>query len=133
MQISAIFNKVWREFQMDMSKIGDNIKKAFLVLVGIVGIVGALFLGLFLTALVIGVIFGTVLDGSISVDSATNTTLTNVQGNFSSTVSDITSSASTAGGLIPVAIVLIVFAGLVVLGYSGYKSYKGKGGKGGSY
>lgn len=118
---------------MDMSKIGDNIKKAFLVLVGIVGIVGALFLGLFLTALVIGVIFGTVLDGSISVDSATNTTLTNVQGNFSSTVSDITSSASTAGGLIPVAIVLIVFAGLVVLGYSGYKSYKGKGGKGGSY
>jgi len=118
---------------MEMDKIGDNIIKAFLVLVSIVGVIGALFLGLFLISLILGVIFGTVLDGSITVDSATNSTLTNVQGNFSSTVADITSSAGIAGSLIPVAIVLVVFAGLVVLGYKGYKGWKGKGGSQGGY
>ena len=115
---------------MDMDKIGDNIVKAFTALVAIVGVIGGLFLGLFLIALILGVIFGTVLDGSITVDSNTNTTLTNVQGNFSTTVADITSGAGIAGSLIPVAIVLIVFAGLVYLGYQGYKRYKGKKGGG---
>ena len=117
---------------MDMNIIGKNIVKAFAVLAAIVGVIGALYLGLFLVTLVLGVIFGVVLDGSISVDTATNTTLTSVQGNFSSTVGDVTSGASIAGSLIPVAIVLIVFAGLVVLGVAGYKyAKKGKGGSGG--
>jgi len=118
---------------MDMDKIGNNIVKAFMVLVAIVGVIGGLFLGLFLIALILGVIFGTVLDGSISVDTNTNNTLGAVQGNFSNTVGDITSGAAIAGSLIPVAVVLIVFAGLVYLGYKGYKGYKGKGGDGGGY
>ena len=125
--------RVRKKPKMDMDKIGQNIIKAFMVLVGIVGVIGGLFLGLFLVALILGVIFGTVLDGSITVDSNTNTTLTQVQGNFSSTVSDITSGAGIAGSLIPVAIVLVVFAGLVYLGYKGYQKYKSKGGNMGGY
>ena len=119
---------------MDMDKIGSNIVKAFMVLVAIVGVVGGLYLGLFLISLVLGVIFGTVLDGSISVDGNTTATLTNVQGNFSSTVGDITTGAGIAGSLIPVAVVLVVFAGIVVLGYYGYKKYRsGKSGGQGGY
>lgn len=119
---------------MDMEKIGKNIVAAFLALVAIVAVIGALYLSLFLITLILGVIFGVVLDGSIAVDSNTNTTLTQVQGNFSATVGDITTGAAIAGSLIPVAIVLIVFAGVVYLGYKGYQKYKGKGGSsGGGY
>jgi len=118
---------------MDIGKIGDNIISAFVVLSAIVGVIAGLYLGLFLVALVLGVIFGTVLDGSISVDTNTNTTLQNIQGNFSSTAGDITTGAGIAGSLIPVAVVLLVFAGIVVLGYMGYKAHKKKGGNMGGY
>lgn len=119
---------------MDMNKIGGNIIKAFAILGAIVGIIGSLYLGMFLITLVLGVIFGTVTSGDITVDGNTSITLAAVQRNFSSAVGDVTTGTSIAGSLIPVAIVLLVFAGIVVLGYTGYKSYKGgSGGQSGGY
>lgn len=117
---------------MDMGKIGANIIKAFQVLAIIVGVVGAVFLGLFILALILGIIFGIVLDGSISVDTSTNDTLTMIQGNFTTVVGQITTGAQVAGSLIVVAVVLLVFGGIFAFGYSKYQSYKkGKGGSGG--
>lgn len=111
---------------MDLSKIGDNILKVFQVLLTIVGVIGAFFLSLFIITLVMGIIYNLVTGGTISVDSATNTTMSMLSGNFSSMVGSLVTAAGTTGSLIIVAAVIIVFGGLVVLGYKGYKSYKNR-------
>ncbi len=92
-----------------------------------------MFLGLFIVALIIGIIFGVVLDGTISVDNSTNTTLTAIQANFTTVVGQITAGASLAGSLIVVAIVLIVFGGLFMYGYKAYKKKGKSGGNMGGY
>ncbi len=114
-----------------MNQIGKNIVDAFKMLAIIVGVVGGLFLGLFIIALILGIIFGLVNNGTIPVDANTNQTMINLQGNFSNIVGQITGGASTAGSLIVVAVVLIVFGGLVYWGYTKYKKGKGNSGQGG--
>lgn len=122
--------KKLEEFIMDMDQIGNNIVKAFLMILKIVGVIGGIFIALFVITLVIGIMFGLVTTGSISTDTATNTTMVSIQGNFTSLVGQITTSTTTAGGLIVVAIVLLVFGGI---GVYGYQKLKGKKDNSGGY
>lgn len=116
---------------MDMEKIGSSLVKAFKMLGTIVGVVGGVFLALFLIYLILGIIFNLVLSGTISVDATTNSSLTKIQGNFSSLGDSILSGMSLTGSLIVVAVVLIVFGGLVYLGYKEIKKRRGNQGMGG--
>jgi len=122
--------KKLEEFIMDMDQVGNNIVKAFLMILKIVGVIGGIFIALFVITLVIGIMFGLVTAGSISTDATTNTTMIAIQGNFTSLVGQITTSTTTAGGLIVVAIVLLVFGGI---GVYGYQKLKGKKDNSGGY
>lgn len=110
---------------MDMSKIGGNVLKAFAVLAGILGGIGALYILGFVITVVLGSIFQTTVDGSLPITSGANTTLTSMETSFNTAVGSVTDGAEFATSLIPVAVILLVFGGVVAVGYVGYKKFKG--------
>ena len=113
---------------MDMSKVGSNILKAFGILGVIAGAIRAIYLILFVVTIVLGSVFKVAADGSLPITDGANTTLTTLETSYNTVIGSVNTSTEFAGSLIPIAIILIVFGGVVVLVYMGYKSYKDKKG-----
>jgi len=116
---------------MDMKSIGKGIISAFAVLGAIVAGIGAVYLLAFVYTVVLGSIFNVAQTGDLPITTGANTTLTTMETGFNSAVTSVNSGTTFATSLIPVAVVLLVFAGLVAGGVYGYK--KMKGGNSGSY
>lgn len=115
---------------MDGSKVSKGIMGAFLMLLGLVAVVGGLFLTQYIYAIILGSVFQVVQNGSLPVTASTTTFLNTTESSFFSVTGYINSGAAFAGGLIAVGVILIVFGGFVALGYGAYRKYK-KGRSGG--
>lgn len=105
-------------------KIDKGILGAFLMLVGLVALVGTLYFSQYIYAIVLGSVFQAVNGSGINITGATTNFLGTTEANFFSTVGFINNGALFAGGLIVVAVVLIVFGAILAMGR------KKSGGKG---
>jgi len=115
---------------IDGDKIAKGITIAFLVVLGIATIVGTLFMVLYIITLILGVLFALASGGSLPVSNNTTVLLASLENAFSTVLNSLITSTIFAASLIPIAIILLVFAG-VFLGVQAYKKWS-KGGKGGS-
>lgn len=108
---------------MDMSK---NIQKALMTVLAVVGIIGMLAITPYIYTLIVGTLFDAGTDsGILTEDSITYNLTQDIEGNFASNMGKVNSAAAIGLNLLIVAVVLIVFAGIV---YFGYKKMKGSGG-----
>jgi len=101
-----------------------GILAAFGLLVGIVGIVGGLYMSTYIISIVLGSIFQVAVNGSLPVTNGTLEFMKDTEVSFFQVTGNVLTGAEFAGTLITIAIVLIVFAGLVIGGYAGYKALK---------
>lgn len=108
-----------------------GLKQAFVLLMWIIATIGSMFLMLFLTVMVVGVVFYLVQSGTISVPDSVNTTLTSIVTGFTTVVTTILSAITFTTGLITVVIVIAVFGGFIYFGKKGY-DYVKNGDKGGN-
>ena len=100
----------------------NSIKKGFLVLISVLGLLVVLVTTAIIGGLMVGVLVNTATDGSIPVSSAMNSSLAGVETTYISTVTSIMSQPA-----ILVALVVIVVLALVF----GFKfAFGGKGGSG---
>lgn len=113
---------------MDNFKIRQGIIGSFVMLAGLVALVGGVYLAQYIWSIVLGSVFYAVNNASLTVTSATNTHLGTLETSFFSNSTLINNGVTFAAGLIIVGVVLVVFGGLI---YAGYKKVKG-GGKGGN-
>lgn len=102
-----------------------NIQNALLTVLAIVGIVGMLAITPYIYTLIVGTLFDAGTDsGILTADSITYNLTQDIERNFASNMGKINSAAGIGLNLLIVAIVLIVFAGIV---YFGYKKMQEKG------
>lgn len=113
--------------------IGKGILLVFVMLAALVSVVSLMYIALYIYAIILGAIFGVVNDGNLPVTDATTVFLNETETSYFTVAGNVTSGAEFAGSLIPIAVVILVFSGLIVLGYFGYEHLKkkGKGGQGG--
>jgi len=107
---------------MDGKELAMNILKAFGVILGIIGILGAITLTAFIITLVLGAIFYTAESGDLPVGNNTTSTLSDIEAGFISNMGNITTATGFGLQLLTVVVILIIFGSLV---YIGVKKYKG--------
>lgn len=113
---------------MDMS---NNIKKALFTVLGIVAIVGMLAITPYIYTLIIGTLFDAGTDsGILTVNSETYNLTQDIERNFTANMGKVNTATGIGLNLLVVAVVLIVFAGIVYFGYQGAKKMKGGGNQG---
>jgi hypothetical protein len=106
----------------------QGILKSFKMLITVLGLIGAGYLTLMVITLVLGVAFNIALSGQINVSTTTTTSMNNSFNAFITLVGYINTAYAFAGGLITLAILIMVLGGVVGFGVKEFKSYK-KGGK----
>lgn len=113
---------------------GDRVSKgiiaAFTILGSIVVLLGAIFLSVYLNALILGSVFQVGLNGSLPVTTTTLSFLNTTESSFFGANNSVLSGLTFATSLIPIAIILLVLGGVIVGGVVGYRYLKKKG-KGG--
>lgn len=109
---------------MDLKQIGKGIVAAFGILAAIVGGIGSVYLIAYVIAIMLGSVYKTAQSGDLPITNATNTTLGTMETGFNTAITSVNSGTTFAASLIPVAVVMVVFGGIAVLGYVGYKKYK---------
>ena len=115
--------KTTEEICMDMS---GNIQKALLTVLAVVGIIGMLAIAPYIYTLIVGVLFDAGSDSGILTENSETYNLTqDIERNFTSNMGKVNSAAGIGLNLLIVAVVLIVFAGIVYLGFKGAKKMKG--------
>lgn len=113
---------------MDFGKIGKNIVMVFGVLALVMGGIVSLYMIAYVGTIILGSVFQTAASGDLPITTGANTTLTTLQTGFNTAVTSVNSGSTFATSLIPVAVILLIFAGVVVIGYLGYKKFKGGSG-----
>jgi len=114
---------------MNGDEIGKNVMKALLVVLGVIGIIGALTITPYIQSIIVGTLFetgessGVITNGS-AIDNFTDTLVSN----YTSNMGKVTTATGIGLNLLILAIVLIVLGGLVYGGYKGYQKMKGKKG-----
>lgn len=115
---------------MDLSgkAIGKGILEAFAVVGAVVAVLAGLFISLYVVTIVLGALFN-LTSTTLPISTAAATYLTNISTAFFTVANSLLSAVTFAGTLMPIAIVLLVFAGAGFGVYAGYKKYKkSKGG-----
>ena len=111
---------------MDLNKIGKNILIAFGILVAIAGTVGAIYLTMFVVTIVLGSVYKVAEDGTLPITDGANATLAGLETSYNTAIGSVDSGAIFAASLIPIAVILIIFGGIVALGVVAYKKRKDK-------
>lgn len=102
-------------------KIDKGILGAFLMLLGLVGLIGGLFFLQYIYGIVLGSVFQTVQTGGLNVTVATELFLNNTESDFFTTIGYVNTGAKFAGTLITVAVILIIFGAFLTMGRKGKK------------
>ena len=113
---------------MDGSKIAKGILGAFAVLGALVASVGTYYLLAYIYTIILGSVFEVGATGDLPITNGSNNTLGTLETSFNAAVVDINTGVTFGTSLVPVVIIIIIFAGFLALGYAGYKRVKGKGG-----
>ncbi len=111
------------------NSIAKNIMAAFIMILGLISIIGGIYLIQYVYGVVLGSIFQLTNDGSINVTVGTQGFLNTTETNFIAVMKKVNSGVTFAASFIIIGVVLIVFAGFIVFGFRKYKGMKG--GKGG--
>ena len=121
---------------MDSKKWSDGLTTTFVVVMGLIAILGVGLLSGFVYTLVIGYTHDVAVDAgleSIGAEGEANRTVNyseifyNMSTIWSNFVTNIASSLNTVTGLIPLIAIILIFGGAGFLAYKGYKKYKGGG------
>jgi len=105
--------------------IDKGMLRGFLLILGIVSAVGAIFLASYIWAIVGGSIAYVAENGSLPVTSGTTTFLGTAETAFFTNLTTIQTAAGFAAALITVAVILLVFAGFIKPAKDAYGQLRG--------
>jgi len=112
---------------MDL-EIDKGIIKAFMLLVTLVALIGIGFVVQFVYLVMTGSIFQTAAAGNLPITNGTNNSLTAAETDMNTVFGYVRTGYLIAGGLISVAVIILIFIGFVKYGKGMLGGGKGSGG-----
>jgi hypothetical protein len=106
--------------------IDKGVLKTFLLLLAVVGIVGAIYITIVIWLLIGGAMGQIATNGSIPVTNGTTAALNTAQTQFITNMGYVQTASGFAAGLLGLVALLIIFAAFVDIGKQKYDSWKKK-------